>query len=396
MEFVTEYINIKREGNSSTMEKKKLCYFINSAWYFELHWLDRAKAALDAGYEVSVIANFANDEILGRLEAIGFKCYDSQMNEKSINPLWFIKDFTNLFKILNRINPDILHSITIKPGVISCIWCKLRNKKLIYSFVGLGRVFENSSIVYRALRFVVIRLYRTLFTAIDCKIIFEHEADQKKIINLIGLDQSKTIVIDGAGIDINHFTFSEEQQSEPPKILFASRMLWSKGLGDLVQVKNILKHDGLDIEILVAGIIIENDDDAISLNQIQKWNDSGDIVWLGTRNDVKELIQLSNIVALPSIYGEGVPRILLEAGAVGRAAITYDVSGCNSLIEDGFNGIVVEKKNIEQFTIKLKKMILDKESRRTMGLNARVLIEKKYSSEIIITETLLLYSSRAC
>ncbi|HCR3161733.1 TPA: glycosyltransferase, partial [Escherichia coli] len=122
-------------------------------------------------------------------------------------------------------------------------------------------------------------------------------------------------VIDGAGIDINHFTFSEEQQSEPPKILFASRMLWSKGLGDLVQVKNILKHDGLDIEILVAGIIIENDDDAISLNQIQKWNDSGDIVWLGTRNDVKELIQLSNIVALPSIYGEGVPRILLEAGA---------------------------------------------------------------------------------
>lgn len=39
---------------------KKLCYFINSDWYFDLHWIDRAIAARDAGYEIHIIGDATN------------------------------------------------------------------------------------------------------------------------------------------------------------------------------------------------------------------------------------------------------------------------------------------------------------------------------------------------
>ncbi|HEB4872981.1 TPA: glycosyltransferase family 4 protein [Kluyvera ascorbata F0526] len=370
---------------------KSICYFINSAWYFELHWLERANAAIRSGYNVSLVAKFDNPSILARLEEIGIKCYESNINENNLNPFGFVYDCMRTFKLLNRINPDILHSITIKPGVISCLWCKLKNKQLIYSFVGLGRVFENNTMIFKTLRYIIIHLYRVLFSGINCKITFEHKTDQEKILKLIKLDPNKTIVIDGAGVDLNHFSYHEEFNGCSPKVLFASRMLWSKGLADLLKVKKQLNAEGIDFELLVAGIIVENDNDAIALAKIEEWHCAGEITWLGTRNDIKELIQESNIVALPSVYAEGIPRILLEAGAVGRATITYDIGGCNSLIKDGFNGILVERKNIEQFASKLKWLIQNDKTRCEMGLNARARIEEKYSSEIIVEQTLRLY-----
>lgn len=391
MEFVTEYINIKREGNSPTMEKKKLCYFINSAWYFELHWLERANSAIQAGYEVLLVARFDNDDLFQRLESIGIKCYESNIDEKKINPFQFACDCLRTFKLLDKLNPDILHCITIKPGVISCLWCKIRKKRLVYSFVGLGRVFENTSTVYRILRYIIIHLYRVLFSGINCKLTFEHKADQNRILKLIKMEPHKTVIIDGAGINLKHFSYHEESNDLPVKVLFASRMLWSKGLADLLKVKKILELNGTSFEILVAGIIVENDSDAISLEQIESWSIAGDITWLGTRSDISELIRASNIVALPSVYAEGIPRILLEAGSVGRVAITYNIGGCSSLIQNGVNGIVIEKKNIIQLAEKLQWLIENPKVRQEMGLKARALIESKYSSEIVIKQTLQLY-----
>lgn len=374
-----------------SLMNKSICYFINSAWYFELHWLERANAAIRSGYNVSLVAKFDNPRILERLEELGITCYESNINENNLNPFGFVYDCIRMFKLLNKINPDILHSITIKPGVISCLWCKLKNKQLIYSFVGLGRVFEKNTLTFKTLRYIIIHLYRVLFSGINCKVTFEHKADQEKILKLIKLDPNQTIVIDGAGVDLNHFSYHEEFNGGSPRVLFASRMLWSKGLADLLNVKKQLNAEGLDFELLVAGIIVENDSDAIKLATIEEWHCAGELTWLGTRDDIKELIQDSNIVALPSVYAEGIPRILLEAGAVGRATITYDIGGCNSLIKDGFNGVIVERKNIEQLADKLKWLISNRNVRREMGLNARSLIESKYSSDIIIAQTLQLY-----
>ncbi len=371
--------------------KKKLCYFVNSAWYFELHWLERGIAALDNGYDVYVIANFLDDAISDRLSALGFHCINSQINEKSINPFAFIKGFFNASKILKTINPDILHCITIKPGIISCLWAKYHKTKLVYSFVGLGRVFESEQLIFKILRWLVLRLYRYLFSNVDCKIIFEHREDKRKILSLLGIKEEKAKVIDGAGVNTSYFSYQQEPKFTHGTILFASRMLHSKGLLDLIKAKRILKLEGIDCTIHVAGIIVENDDDGITLGQIEKWHAAGDIVWLGTRDDIRELIAGANIVALPSVYPEGVPRILLEAGAVGRACVVYDNGGCNSLIKDGYNGYIVERKNVKELAARIKALINEDDDRQKMGINARENIVNHYTSEIVIDKTLQVY-----
>ncbi|MDQ6191453.1 glycosyltransferase [Klebsiella pneumoniae] len=130
-------------------------------------------------------------------------------------------------------------------------------------------------------------------------------------------------------------------------------MLWSKGLGDLIEAKKILRSKNIHFTLNVAGILVENDKDAISLQVIENWHQQGLINWLGRSNNVCDLIEQSNIVALPSVYSEGVPRILLEASSVGRACIAYDVGGCDSLIIDNDNGIIVKSNSPEELADKL-------------------------------------------
>ena len=88
------------------------------------------------------------------------------------------------------------------------------------------------------------------------------------------------------------------------------------------------------------------------------------INWLGHCSNVFDLIEESNIVALPSVYAEGVPRILLEASSVGRACIAYDVGGCDSLIINNYNGLIVKSKSVEELAEKLGFLLDNPETRR--------------------------------
>lgn len=372
--------------------KLKICYFVNSAWYFELHWLERALSVLESGYDVYIFANYSDKSILERFTNLGFKCVDSKIKEQNVNPIIFLCDIIRSFKTLNKINPDIVHSVTIKPGVISCLWAKFRNKKMVYSFVGLGRVFESNKLIYRIAKYLIASMYRRFFLNIDCCILFEHRKDQQKIIELLDIPDNKTEVIDGAGINIEQFCYSTPPNNSKVTVFFASRMLWSKGLRTLIDASRILKLQGIEFDIVVAGIIVDNDRDAISITQIEEWHNSGAINWLGRRSDIKELIENVDIVALPSVYSEGIPRILLEAGAIGRPVISFDTGGCGSLILDGYNGFLVPKGNVNLFSQKLGRLIMDPLERDKMGRNARKRVEDKYSSTVVIQKTVEIYN----
>lgn len=371
---------------------KKLCYFVNSAWYFELHWLERAEAAVRAGYEVSVIARFDDVNLKTKLEEKGISCFNSNIQEKKINPIEFIFDCIRLYKILDAIDCDILHCITIKPGIISCLWSRARGKPLIYSFVGLGRVFNNNTIKFKVIRFLIKHLYKNVLSDIKYKMIFEHIDDQTKIINLLHIDTQKTIVIDGAGVDTELFAFNTEPSCERIKVLFAGRLLWSKGLADLIEARKLLKNKNINFDLIVAGMLVEDDSDAIDLKYITKWHDSKEIVWLGKIDDMPNLISQSNIVALPSTYPEGIPRILLESGAVGRPCVVYHISGCSSLIKNSHNGYTVAPGNIIELASRLEYLITHDVERKDMGRKARDYIESRYSSNIIIDKTLKVYN----
>lgn len=372
---------------------KKICFYINSDWYFDLHWLDRAIAVLSEGYEVHVVCNFESDEILHKFNSFGLITHNSKMSEQSLNPFILIKDILQSIKLINNINPDILHCITIKPCLIGGCYAKLLKKKLVLSFVGLGRVFSSEDKKFLMLKKMVSPLYRWITAKKDIFLIFEHENDRERMISMTGIVQEKTIVIEGAGIDINDFDYVKEIIKPVPVVLFASRLIWSKGLADLIEVKKRLELKNVFFELNVAGISVKNDPDSIPDDVIKEWSASNKINWLGKSNNVKKLIEISNVVALPSVYAEGVPRILIEAAAIGRASLAYDTGGCTSIIENNLTGFIVPKNDIIRFAEKLEELLTNPQLREDLGLSARERVTNLFSSTSVIEKTLIIYKN---
>ncbi|MGC0934808.1 glycosyltransferase family 4 protein [Pantoea agglomerans] len=372
---------------------RNICYFINSDWYFDLHWFDRAKGTQAEGFDVHIISDFKNEDIKKKLEENGFHCYKSKLNPQSLNPFSFFISSIYLFRLLKKIDADIIHCITIKPCLIGGLFARSNFKKVVISFVGLGRIFSSQKKAYRLIQTLVLPVYRYIFSNPRVALLFEHENDRQYLVNLIRIPLEKTIVIDGAGIDTCLFDFKNEPDQDIPTVLFASRLLKSKGLQDLIHVKEILSDEGVEFKLDVAGIIVKDDSDAVDIKLIEKWHQNKIINWLGQRNDINQLISQSSIVALPSLYPEGVPRILIEGASIGRALIAYDSGGCSSIVQDHVNGFLIPRGDLVDLKNKLKLLITDKTLREKMGVKSRELVLKKFSSSIVLYKTLVVYQS---
>lgn len=371
---------------------KKLCYVINTDWYFDLHWIERADAAKNAGYEVHVITCFCDDNIKERLATRGFNCHNIDLDAPSFNPFNLLFSFRRIKNHIDHIKPDLLHCITIKTSIMGGLIAKLNNIPVILSFAGLGRVFMGRSVFIKILREIIISIFKFIAKNKHCILMFEHAEDRNQLIKLTDINVEKTTIIDGAGVDPNIYSYSQEPVTDYPVVLFAARLLWSKGIGDLIEAKKILNERNIKFELQVAGILVDNDSDAIPIQVIEGWHRSGLITWLGRSSDVYCLIKSANIVALPSVYAEGIPRILLEASSVGRPCIAYNIGGCKSFIVDKQTGLLVERKNIADLAMKLEYLLSNPTARIAMGKKGREQIEQKYSNKLILEKTLEIYA----
>ncbi|CCG87685.1 glycosyltransferase family 4 protein [Erwinia piriflorinigrans] len=368
-----------------------ICYFVNSDWYFDLHWLERALSAKDDGYEIHVICNFDDESVFDKFKTLGFQCHKLNVRSQSLNPLQFLRSIFNFSSILKEIEPDILHCITVKPIIIGGLYAFFKNKSIVLSFVGLGRLFDSSSFLFNLLKKITTFIYKIILKNPRALLVFEHKLDRDKLLELSNASLSQTVVIDGAGVNTDLFCYHPEPLNDVPIVLFASRLIWSKGLYDLIQVKLKLREQGTNFRILVAGITVKGDKDAIPESLVQEWAAKGWIEWLGRSGDVAQLIREANLVVLPSVYNEGIPRILLESCAIGRACICYDSGGCRSLITDDENGFLVGKKDICSLAERIHYLLKRPLTRAEMGKRGAKIITERFSSEIVIASTLAVY-----
>lgn len=367
----------------------RIMYFVNTDWYFELHWLDRVSKLVNDGYDVHLITCFTDEYVKKRLESIGIQCWHIGIDRFSINPFTNVINLISLLKLFNKIKPDLIHTITIKPNIIGGIVARLKSVPQIISVVGLGRAFQRESLIKKVATF----FYRlVVYKNKRVQLIFEHESDRCVLENMVAIDPCNLHVIDGAGIDVEKFPYTSELQNENIKVLFASRLLKSKGLEIVVESIRKLRSESLDIILYVAGIVDDKDPDRIPMEQIKKWQNEGLIEWLGTRNDVDALLKECNIMVLPTKYAEGIPRIILEACAIGRACIVGNMPGCRSIIENRVNGIILEEHTVNELSNSLSFLSRNPDLRKAYGLISSEKVKNRFSKEIIISKTLEVYN----
>jgi glycosyltransferase involved in cell wall biosynthesis len=210
------------------------------------------------------------------------------------------------------------------------------------------------------------------------------------ILALNVIDESKTTVIPGSGVELEAYPHVAEPEAVPVAI-FAARLLRDKGVFEFIEAAAILRSRGVEARFLLVGSPDSGNPASVTVDELERFKREGVVEVMGYRQDIAELFANSNIVVLPSYYGEGLPKVLIEAAACGRAVVTTDHPGCRDAIEPGRSGILVPVRDARTLADALQTLIEDASLRHQYGKAGRALAERLFSVNHVIDAHLNIY-----
>lgn len=360
----------------------------NDAKYFLSHRLPIAVAAQREGYQVHVAtpAGPFVAEILDR----GFQHHHLSFSRSGTNPLLELRALLGLIAIFWRLKPDIVHLVTIKPVLYGGISARLSPVKGVLAAVpGLGFVFTASSFKATLLRKIVTFMYRVALGKRNLVAVFQNPDDQQALVDFGAITASRSRRIRGSGVNLNDFSYSPEPGGVPV-VTFAARLLKDKGVLEFVHAARLLLARGVEARFRLVGDTDAGNPSSVSVDDLDAWIGEGVVEWSGYSSQMADVISVSNLIVLPS-YREGLPKILIEAAASGRAVITTDVPGCRDAIEPGVTGLLVPVRTVSELADAIHRLLKDDTARRAMGVAGRAMAEQAFSIESVVDKHLDIY-----
>lgn len=368
----------------------RILYVVNIPRFFVTHRLPLALAAQQAGYDVHVTTSDADTEHVQQIQASGLPYIPLKLAQHGTNPLAELNTLRQLITLYRDLKPDIVHQVSIKPVIYGGIAARIaRVPAVVSAMSGLGYVFIGNGAKPALIRGLSLPAFRLALAGDNTRMIFQNPDDQEQFIRLKLVPPQRSVLIRGSGVDISRFTATPERDGLPV-VLFAGRLMWKKGLGDFVEVARQLKGQA---RFQVAGYAEATSPDNVSAEQLQAWADDGLIEWLGKRDGMPQVFADAHIVCLPSTYGEGVPKVLIEAAASGRAIVTTDTAGCREIVRHDVNGLLVPPSDTPALTTAIQSLIHDPERRARCGQAGRTIAVNEFSLEQVVKETFAVYES---
>lgn len=350
------------------------------------------RKALESGYTPVVILIGAQKEEFKPAETIIFDFIQTTPGRMDISSA--LRLVYQIFKILKIHKPDLIHTITLKyvfmAGLAALVFPKI---KKIYTLAGLGYLFRSEEPKAKILRFCMAPLLKIILKAPNALLIFQNKDDLRLMTGLGFAKRDRCKLIRGSGVDLEKFKPVQELKKDLITILMPTRLIREKGVEHFVMAARILKKEFSNVEFKIAGGLTKHNPAALSAEDMQGFTQDGCVQWLGHVNDMPGVLAASDIIVYPSFYGEGIPRVLLEAAAMGKPIITTDNPGCRETVEDGQNGFLVPIKNVEALVKAIKILIADTGMRRRMGLKSRVIAEQDFDLHLITAQTVEVYKN---
>lgn len=368
--------------------KKKLFIVVNVDWFFLSHRKDVALAAKDAGWDVTIVT--ADTGKLKDVEALGLKVINLPMSRSGMNIMEELKTLNWLRKLYKREKPDVVHHVGMKTILWGTLAAKFsRVHGVVNAISGLGGFFaeDNKGLLARVMPMVL----RFSHARRNLLCIFQNDDDWGLYVKHGIIKHEQGRFIKGSGVDLNQFCYTPEPEEGKIKVMLTARMIVEKGVFLLTDAAERLrsKYEGKVEFLLVGGL--DDHPGAITKEQLDAVCDGEYIQWLGYRTDVRDLLKQCHIMAFPSYYMEGLPKSLIEADAIGRPIITSNSVGCKETLVDGYNGFLIQPKDVDALTEKLDLLLADKDLRVKMGKNARQYAEEYFSIEVVKERHLAIY-----
>jgi glycosyltransferase involved in cell wall biosynthesis len=369
--------------------RPKLLFLIAEDRLFWSHRLPIARAALRSGFEVTIATRVCGKAQMIRDE--GFRLIPLQLVRGSYAPLNELRAIHELRQVYHTEHPDIVHHVALKPVLYGSIAALGRKEiRVINALTGLGYLATSSSLKARLLGLPIWNTLRFLLNRANSQVLLQNQDDKQLLVTKLRVSPEKVTVIRGSGVDMSLFLPTPEPVGIPI-VLLASRMLWIKGIAEFVEAANLLRSKGITARFVLAGDRDLNSPSNIPAQQLLEWQRSGAVEWWGHHQEMSQIFKQANIVCLPSHGGEGVPKVLIEAAASGRAIVTTDVSGCRDIVRQGINGTLVPPRNVAALAKAIEDLFKDPGMRLQMASRGREIAANEFSEEVVVHETLALY-----
>lgn len=361
---------------------------VNSADFFLSHRLPVAVAARDAGFEVHVATPAAQS--VSRIRAEGFEHHTFPLGRRSLAVWTELRSIAALVALYRRIRPSVVHHVALKAVLYGTIAARLTGvPRIVNAVTGLGYLFSQEGARGVFTRTAALAVFRPALRNRRVRVIFQNPDDQAEFVSAGVIRPEQAILIRGSGVDMKQYAPNPEP-SGPPLVVFASRMLWDKGVAEFVQAARLLKEKGSPARFALVGDTDENPA-AVPAAQLREWQQGGIVEWWGRRSDMPQVFAESSIVALPSVYREGIPKVLIEAAACGRPIVTTNTPGCREIVQDGVNGYLVAPRSGAAVAAAVERLVASAPLRREMGAASRKLAERDFAIERVVQSTLELY-----
>ena len=315
---------------------------------------------------------------------------------RKITPFQDLKSLWEMWNFLRKEKPQIVHTHTPKAGIIGMLAARLAGvPHRLHTVAGLP-LMEATGIKRKILNFVEKLTYSSATR------VYPNSKGLYDFILQNNFTQSNKlkIIANGSSNGINTTFFSPAQVSEIEMVtlreklniqpddfvfVFVGRIVSDKGINELIkafsQLQTAENNELTSIKLLLVGGL-ESDLDPLNPETLAEINQNKDIISAGFQQDVRPFFAISDALAFPS-YREGFPNVVMQAGAMGLPSIVSDINGCNEIIVEGENGLIIPSKNVEKLKEKMLTLARDKNLYVKLKENSRRMIENRYEQSVV-------------
>jgi len=348
----------------------------NSLWYITNFRTGLIRALIEAGYRPIVLGprDVIQEE---RLAELGSGFEPVIIDRKGLNPFAEVQLLLRYRLLLKRLKPFAYIGFTIKPNIYGAIAASQARIPMIANVSGLGTAFIRAG----TLQHIVTNLYRLAFRR--ATVFFENPDDRRLFVERKIVRSGQARLVPGSGIDLEQFA-AALLPAGPPTFLLIARLIADKGVREFVDAARTVRQRMPGARFRLLGGLDEGNRTSIAPSELKGWVDEGVIDYLGETDDVRPFIADSTAVVLPS-YREGLPRTLLEGGAMGRPLIATDVPGCREVVDDGVNGFLCAVRDPASLADAMERLgALPEADRTAMGIASRRKVQEQFSEALVI------------
>lgn len=370
--------------------RPKLIYLVTEDWYFWSHRLPMARAARDAGFAVGVATRVADHG--ERIAAEGFQLHPLDWRRRRLDPAETARALNQIVRLYRSERPDLVHHVALKPvllGSLAAAWARV--PAVVNAPTGLGTLFVADTLPARLLRAALRPVLGHLLNRRNGRVVVQNLDDRDALIRAGLVRAERGIVVRGSGVDTERFRPLPEPPEPPVVAAYVGRMLALKGLRTLVAAHRLLREQGRDIHLVLAGAPDSESPTCIPVSELRAWAGEPGIRWLGSVADVRTVWAGAHLAVQASLGGEGLPLSLLEAAACGRAIVATDVPGCREIARGGENALLVPPDDPAALARALDHLARDAALRQRFAAASRRMVESDLAAARVGERTVGLY-----